>query len=68
MHDFRAQVETLRNEACNCQLISDLALSVEKKELFAKLAAHHRVLASELQRTLNAGFPAAGGPRNHRRR
>ena len=57
MEDVRTQLEVLLKEAANCQLISDMATSAAKRELFAKLAEHHRVLAAELERALANGFP-----------
>jgi hypothetical protein len=50
MQDMHAQLETLLREAANCELISNLATNAAKKDLFAKLAEHHRVLAAEVQR------------------
>ncbi|WP_308444476.1 hypothetical protein [Bradyrhizobium sp. RD5-C2] len=35
-----------------CELISKLTTDKTKKELFAKLAAHHRTLADEVERTI----------------
>lgn len=57
MEDVRAQLEALQKEAANCQLISDMATNAAKRELFAKLAEHHRVLAAELERAVANGFP-----------
>jgi hypothetical protein len=56
MQDLRAQLETLLKEAANCQLISELATNVAKKEVFAKLAEHHRILAAEVERAIASGF------------
>jgi len=39
---MRAHLEKLRIEAEECDLISKLATNANKKELFAKLAAHYR--------------------------
>ncbi|MGY3447121.1 hypothetical protein [Bradyrhizobium sp. USDA 4473] len=55
MQDMRAHLEKLRVEAEECELISRLATNPTKKELFAKLAEHHRLLAHEVERTMN-GF------------
>ncbi|MCC8964513.1 hypothetical protein H8A95_19875 [Bradyrhizobium sp. Pear76] len=52
MKDMQAHLEKLRVEAEECELISKLAKNRTKKELFAKLAAHHRMLADEVERTL----------------
>ena len=52
MKDMQAHLEKLRVEAEECELISKLATNKTKKELFAKLAAHHRTLADEVERTM----------------
>ncbi|MCS3451909.1 preprotein translocase subunit Sss1 [Bradyrhizobium elkanii] len=54
MKDMQAHLEKLRVEAEECELISKLATNPTKKELFAKLAAHHRELADEVERTMKA--------------
>jgi hypothetical protein len=53
MKDMRAHLEKLRVEAEECELISKLATDATKKQLFAKLAAHHRALADEVERVMN---------------
>lgn len=58
MQDLRRELETLRNEAANCQRISDEATNAEKKVMFARMAEHHRVLAAEVERAIASGmFP-----------
>jgi heme oxygenase len=52
MQDMRTHLEKLRTDAAECQLISDLATDPVKRELFAKLAEHHRTLALEVERAL----------------
>ncbi|MCC8955148.1 hypothetical protein H8B02_17360 [Bradyrhizobium sp. Pear77] len=52
MQDMKAHLEKLRVEAEECELISKLATSATKKRLFAKLAAHHRTLADEVERAI----------------
>ena len=54
MQDMKTHSEKLRVEAEECELISKLATNQTKKELFAKLAAHHRTLADEVERTINS--------------
>jgi len=54
MHDMKAHLEKVRVEAEECELISRLATSPTKKALFAKLAAHHRALADEIERAIKA--------------
>ncbi|TWC00449.1 hypothetical protein FBZ93_105246 [Bradyrhizobium macuxiense] len=52
MKDMKAHLEKLRIEAEECELISKLATNATKKHLFAKLAAHHRTLANEVERAM----------------
>ncbi|MBR0696330.1 hypothetical protein [Bradyrhizobium lablabi] len=52
MQDMQKHLEKLRNEAEECELISKLATNATKKALFAKLAAHHRTLADEIERAI----------------
>ena len=52
MKDIKAHLEKLRIEAEECELISKLATSAIKKELFARLASHHRTLAEEVERAI----------------
>jgi hypothetical protein len=54
MKDMQAHLEKLRNEAEECDLISKLATNKPKKELFAKLAEHHRMLVREVERAIAA--------------
>jgi hypothetical protein len=52
MKDMQAHLEKLRSDAAECALISNLATNQEKKELFARLAEHLTVLASEIECTI----------------
>jgi hypothetical protein len=45
MRDMQAHLEKLRAEASECEAISNLATHPMKRDLFAKLAEHHRKLA-----------------------
>lgn len=54
MKDMKAHLEKLRNEAEECALISKLATNKTKKDLFAKLAEHHRALVKEVERAMAA--------------
>ena len=42
---MEAHLEKLRADAAECKLISELATDKQKRELFARLAEHHNVLA-----------------------
>ncbi|HLG84928.1 MAG TPA: hypothetical protein VKY22_28310 [Bradyrhizobium sp.] len=50
MKDMRLQLEKLRADAAECRLTSELATDLQKRELFARLASHLAVLASEIER------------------
>ncbi len=52
MEDMKAHLEKLLTDAEECALISKLATDVQKRELFAKLSAHLKVLAAEIERTI----------------
>ena len=52
MRDMQAQLEKLLTEASECALIASLATSKAKRDLFAKLAKHYGVLASEVERAI----------------
>jgi hypothetical protein len=55
MKDMQAHLEKLRSDAAECGLIGNLATNLEKKELFARLAEHLTVLASEVERAIAKG-------------
>jgi hypothetical protein len=59
MEDMTAHLEKLRIDAEECALISKLAIDTQKRELFARLAEHLGVLASEVERAMAAKM--AGG-------
>ena len=52
MEDMRAQLVKLREQAAEFDRISSRATDVEKRELFARLAEHFSVLASEVEKTI----------------
>ena len=52
MEDMTAHLEKLRIDAEDCALISKLATDLQKRELFARLAEHLGVLASEVERAM----------------
>ena len=53
MKDMQAQLEKLRTEAAECELIANLTTDNAKQELFTKLAQHYKVLAFEVERAIN---------------
>jgi hypothetical protein len=52
MRDMREHLEKLRTQVVECELISQLATDQKKKELFARLAEHHKALAAEVERVM----------------
>jgi hypothetical protein len=52
MQDMLAQLEKLRKDAEDCELIGKLATDPKKRELFERLAAHLKVLATEVERVM----------------
>ena len=55
MQDMLAHLEKLRVQIAECEMIRDLATDPAKRELFTKLAEHHKILAAEVQRAINEG-------------
>ena len=55
MLDIKAHLEKLRAQIAECEMIRDLATDEKKRELFGRLAEHHKVLAAELEKALAAG-------------
>jgi len=53
MIDYQSHLETLRKNAAEAALISQLASASQKRELFAKFAAHLDTLASEVERAMD---------------
>jgi hypothetical protein len=53
MKDMKAHLEKLRADAAECTLIRDLATDREKRDLFARLAAHLSILAAEVEREID---------------
>ena len=52
MQDMLTQLEKLRRDAAECELIRDLATDPRSASLFDRLAAHLSVLASEVERAM----------------
>ncbi|KRR14743.1 hypothetical protein [Bradyrhizobium valentinum] len=61
MQDTLAQLEKLRRDAAECELIRNLATDPKKRELFDRLAAHLTVLASEVERVILVSGKKDGG-------
>ena len=52
MQDIKTHLEKLRVQIAECEIIRDLATDPKKRELFGRLAEHHRVLAAEIERAM----------------
>jgi len=52
MKDMEVHLEKLLNDAEECALISKLATDMAKRELFARLAEHLKMLAAEVERAI----------------
>ena len=52
MRDMQAQLEKLRTQVAECEMIRDLATDPKKRELFNRLAEHHKVLVAEVERAI----------------
>jgi hypothetical protein len=52
MKDMKSQLEKLLTEASECALIASLATDKAKRDLFARLAEHYGVLASEVKKAI----------------
>lgn len=61
MRDMKAHLEKLRIQVAECEMIRDLATDPKKRELFNRLAEHHRVLVAEIERAIAEDESQAGG-------
>jgi hypothetical protein len=57
MKDIHSYLEKLRVQISECEIIRDLATKPEKRELFARLAAHFKVLAGEIEKAIDDPMP-----------
>ncbi len=58
MKDMKASAEKMRAEADYAELIARSATDLQKRELYERLAAHFRQLASEIEKVM--ANPAGG--------
>ena len=54
MQDLQAHLKTLRAQISECDRFGKVARTNIKREIFAKLGTHYRVLADELERAIAA--------------
>jgi hypothetical protein len=52
MKDMQEHLERLRVQVAECEMIRDLATDKAKREMFAKLAEHFKLLADELEKEI----------------
>jgi len=52
MKDMQAHLEKLQVQIAECEMIRDLATDLRKRELFARLAEHFKVLSSEIEKAM----------------
>jgi hypothetical protein len=52
MKDMQTHLEKLRVQVAECEMIRDLATDPAKRDLFAKLAEHFKVLVAEVERAM----------------
>jgi hypothetical protein len=52
MRDMQAQLDNLLEQAADCARIASKATDAAKQELFARLAQHFTVLASEVEKAI----------------
>lgn len=52
MKDMQTHLEKLQVQIAECEMIRDLATDPKKRELFARLADHFRVLAGEIEKSM----------------
>lgn len=57
MQDMKAQLEKLRVQIAECEMIRDLATAQRKRDLFAKLAEHYKLLANEIEKAISERTP-----------
>jgi hypothetical protein len=57
MKDMREHLEKLRVQIAECEIIRDLATDPKKRELFARLAEHHKTLVDEIERSMAESDP-----------
>jgi hypothetical protein len=50
MKDMQEHLEKLQLQIVECEMVRDLATDPKKRDLFARLAEHYKVLAAEVTR------------------
>lgn len=52
MNDMLKHLEKIQVLVVECEMIRDAATDPKKRELFARLAEHHKILAMEIERAI----------------
>jgi hypothetical protein len=52
MKDMQEHLEKLQLQIVECEMVRDLATDPKKRDLFARLAEHYKVLAAEVTRAI----------------
>jgi len=52
LRDILVHLEKLQRDSAECQLISELTTDKTKRDLFAKIAQHLKILADEVEREI----------------
>ncbi|WP_298253486.1 hypothetical protein [Bradyrhizobium sp.] len=52
MKDMMEHLEKIQELIVECEIIRDLATDAKKRELFARLAEHHKTLAMEIEHAI----------------
>jgi hypothetical protein len=57
MQDMQTHLEKLRLQLAECEMIRDLATDPAKRQLFATLAEHFKVLAAQIEHAIAVRAP-----------
>jgi len=57
MQDMQTYLEKLRLQIAECEMIRDLATDPAKRDLFATLASHFKVLAAQIEDAIRGRGP-----------
>ena len=52
MKDMQEHLEKLQLQIVECEMVRDLATDPKKRDLFARLAEHYKVLAGEVNKAI----------------
>jgi hypothetical protein len=68
MRDMQVHLEKLREQAAEYEMIGGLATDPVKRDLFAKLAEHFKILATEIEQAMQKVSPdgSQGGKSDQR--